>query len=155
MNSTDEPPLSDAAGNGGKILVVLSKASRSTMAYAQASISTLHMCGTDFAVMEALLNKGPLPVNTIGKKVLVTSGSITTAVDRLEQRGLVERLYAPDDRRVRLVRLTKEGHKLIKSVFGQHQKHLNKAAEILSQREQKTLIELLKKLGEGVEKLGY
>jgi MarR family transcriptional regulator, 2-MHQ and catechol-resistance regulon repressor len=154
MNSTDEPPVSDATGNGGKILVVLSKASRSMLAYAQASISTLNMCSTDFAVMEALLNKGPLPVNTIGKKVLVTSGSITTAVDRLEQRGLVERLDAPDDRRVRLVRLTKEGHKLIKSVFGQHQKHLNKAAEILSLKEQKTLIDLLKKLGEGVEKLG-
>lgn len=154
MDTVEGPRKSEAIENGGKILVVLSKASRSMMNYAQENISTLNMCGTDFAVMEALLNKGPMPVNTIGKKVLVTSGSITTAVDRLEQRGLVERLDSPDDRRVRLVRLTKEGHKLIKSVFGQHQKHLNKVAEILSSKEQKTLIELLKKLGEGVENIG-
>jgi MarR family 2-MHQ and catechol resistance regulon transcriptional repressor len=153
MNSADESQLDDVANNGGKILVVLSKASRSTLAYAQTSISTLNMCSTDFAVMEALLNKGSLPVNTIGKKVLLTSGSITTAVDRLEQRGLVERIDDPDDRRVRLVRLTREGHKLIKSVFVQHQKHLNKAASVLSPKEQKILIDLLKKLGEGVEKL--
>ena len=154
MNAIDEQLTSDANESGGKILVVLSKASRSMMNYAQSSISALDMCGTDFGVMEALLHKGPLPVNAIGKKVLVTSGSITTAVDRLEQRGLVERQEVPDDRRVRLVRLTKEGHKMIKLVFGQHQKHLNKATEILSPKEQKTLIELLKKLGEGVEKLG-
>jgi len=46
---------------------------------------------SDFAVLEALLHKGPLPVNEIGKKVLLTSGSMTVAVDRLEQRRLVER----------------------------------------------------------------
>lgn len=36
-------------------------------------------------VLEALLHKGPLPVNALGEKVLLTSGSITTAVDRLER----------------------------------------------------------------------
>jgi DNA-binding MarR family transcriptional regulator len=58
------------------------------------------MRGSDFAVLEALLHKGPLPVNEIGKKVLLTSGSITVAVDRLETKGLVERRASGADRRV-------------------------------------------------------
>ena len=39
---------------------------------------------SDFAVLEALLHKGAQPVNVIGKRVFLTSGSITTAIDRLE-----------------------------------------------------------------------
>jgi len=65
------------------------------------------MCGSDFAVLEALLHKGPLPVNEIGKKVLLTSGSITVAVDRLETKGLVERRAHGTDRQARMVHLTK------------------------------------------------
>src|SRR5258708_40212975 len=67
------------------------------------------MCGSDFAVLEALLHKGPLPVNEIGKKILLTSGSITVAIDRLETKGLVQRRASGTDRRGRIVHLTKEG----------------------------------------------
>jgi len=43
------------------------------------SILELEMCGSDSRA-RSLLHKGPLPVNEIGKKVLLTSGSITVAV---------------------------------------------------------------------------
>lgn len=138
---------------GIKLWLVLWKASHSIASHATRSISALDMCNTDFAVLEALLHKGPLPVNTIGKKVLITSGSITTAVDRLEGRGLVERFDEPNDRRVRLVRLTKEGAKLIKTAFAEHTHHLDTAVSSLTVKEQKTLIELLKKLGAGADKM--
>src|SRR6266516_998612 len=78
-------------GSGVHVFLVLWKAARAVEAYAEKSISQLEMCGSDFAVLEALLHKGPLPVNEIGKKVLLTSGLITVAVDRLETKGLVER----------------------------------------------------------------
>src|SRR5207237_8220065 len=78
------------------------------------------MCGSDFAVLEALLHKGPLPVNEIGKKVLLTSGSITVAVDRLETKGFVERRAHGTDRRARIVHLTKAGRKMITSIYGDH-----------------------------------
>ena len=78
-------------GSGVHVFLVLWKAERAVQAYAEKSVSELEMCGSDFAVLEALLHKGPLPVNEIGKKVQLTSGSITVAVDRLETRGLVER----------------------------------------------------------------
>lgn len=111
------------------------------------------MSPTDFGVMEVLLHKGPLPVNTIGKKVLLTSGSITTAVDRLEERDLVERCDDPNDRRVRLVALTKEGTKRIEAAFSQHQAHIEVATSTLNKEEQRTLLALLKKLGHGADQL--
>jgi MarR family 2-MHQ and catechol resistance regulon transcriptional repressor len=53
---------------------------------------------TDFRVLEALLHKGPLPVNTIGPKVHLTPGSMSVAIDRLLEKGLVSRAESPDDR---------------------------------------------------------
>lgn len=138
---------------GVKLWLSLWKASRSVEAHAHKSIQGLDMSPTDFGVMEVLLHKGPLPVNTIGKKVLLTSGSITTAVDRLEERGLVERRDDPDDRRVRIVALTREGTKRIEAAFRQHQAHLELATSPLTMEEQEILLSLLKKLGHGADQL--
>lgn len=142
-----------ASPTGTKIWVSLWKSGRSIESHALASIASLGMSLTDFAVLEVLLHKGPLPVNTIGKKVLLTSGSITTAVDRLEEKGLVERLDSPSDRRVRIVSLTKEGTRQIKVAFAEHQKHLELAVSPLTKGEQRQLVELLKKLGQGADLL--
>ena len=94
-------------GSGVHVFLVLWKASHAAQTYAEKSILELEMCGSDFAVLEALLHKGPLPVNELGKKVLLTSGSITVAVDRLEAKGFVERRAHGTDRRARIVHLTK------------------------------------------------
>src|SRR5689334_21952613 len=110
------------------------------------------MCPSDFAVLEALLHKGPLPVNTIGRKVLLTSGSITTAVDRLESQGLVERRAHPTDRRARIVHLTAEGKRLIQAVFAEHERDLERAISVLSVAERATLVRLLKKLGHDAQR---
>src|SRR2546427_8841121 len=105
------------------------------------------MCASDFAVLEALLHKGPLPVNEIGKKVLLTSGSITVAVDRLETRGLVERRAHGTDRRARIVHLTRAGRKLITRLYANHAADMQALASAsLTKDERQTLIRLLKKI---------
>ena len=91
---------------GAHTWLVLSKAAASVADRAHESIAHTGLGTTDFAILEALLHKGPMPVNTIGKKLLLTSGSITTAVDRLVAKGYVARNDHPDDRRVRVVELT-------------------------------------------------
>src|SRR6185436_15108748 len=91
---------------------------------------------------------GPLPINEIGKKVLLTSGSITVAVDRLETKGLVERRAHGTDRRARIVHLTKEGRKLIRRIYADHAADMEQlAAASLNKTERQTLIRLLKKIG--------
>src|SRR5467141_740060 len=113
-------------GSGVHVFLVLWKAARAVEAYAENSVSALEMCGSDFAVLEALLHKGPLPVNEIGKKVLLTSGSTTVAVDRLEAKGFVERRAHGSDRRARIVHLTKAGRKLITRVYADHAADMEK-----------------------------
>src|SRR6266480_1727570 len=135
-------------GSGVHVFLVLWKAARAVQAYAEKSVSELEMCGSDFAVLEALLHKGPLPVNEIGKRVLLTSGSITVAVDRLEQKGLAERRAHGTDRRARIVHLTKAGRKLITSIYADHAADMERlASSSLTREERKTLIRLLKKIG--------
>ena len=135
-------------GTGVHVFLVLWKAARAVEAYAEKSVSELQMCGSDFAVLEALLHKGPLPINEIGKKVLLTSGSITVAVDRLETKVLVERRPHGTDRRAKIVHLTKEGRKVITRVYANHAADMERLASAsLTRAERKTLIRLLKKIG--------
>ena len=135
-------------GSGVHVFLVLWKASSAAKAYAEKSISELQMCGSDFAVLEALLHKGSLPVNEIGKKVQLTSGSITVAVDRLQKKGLVERRAHGTDRRARMVHLTKSGRTLITRIYADHAADMERlAAASLTRAERKTLIGLLKKIG--------
>src|SRR5213596_4285869 len=92
--------------SGTHLWLVLMKAHRALQRLAIRSIESSQAGLSDFAVMEMLLHKGPQPVNAIGRRVELTSGAITTAVDRLESRGLVTREAHPSDRRARIVRLT-------------------------------------------------
>src|SRR2546427_10025158 len=135
-------------GTGVHVFLVLWKAARAVEAYAEKSVSELQMCGSDFAVLEALVHKGPLPINEIGKKVLLTSGSITVAVDRLETKGLVERRAHGTDRRAKIVHLTKEGRKVITPAYADHAADMERLASAsLTRAERETLIGLLKKIG--------
>src|SRR6266568_2456238 len=137
-----------SGGSGVHVFLVLWKAARAVESYAEKSITDLEMCGSDFAVLEALLHKGPLPVNEIGKKILLTSGSITVAVDRLEKKVLVERRAHGTDRRARIVQLTKEGRKLITRTYAEHAADMERLASAsLTRAERRTLISLLKKIG--------
>jgi MarR family 2-MHQ and catechol resistance regulon transcriptional repressor len=112
---------------------------------------SLDMCISDFGVLEVLLHKGPQSVSEIGRRVELTSGSITTAIDRLEARGLVARAAHASDRRARVVHLTPEGKARITDVFASHKDAMDRAARGLSKAERATLAGLLKKLGTTAE----
>lgn len=133
--------------SGVHVWLVLMKAHRSLVRHATRSVASLDMCISDFGVLEVLLHKGPQSVSEIGRRVDLTSGSITTAIDRLEQRGLVARASHARDRRARVVHLTSDGEARITPVFATHKEAMDRAAYGLSKAERGTLIELLKQLG--------
>lgn len=137
---------------GTHVFLVVWKTYRALLARAEASIKRVNLCDSDFRVLEALLHKGPLPVNVIGHKVDLTTGSITTAIDRLEKKKLVVRTNHPDDRRLRVVELTSNGRRLIDKAFAQHQLDMEKAVRALSREELVLLINLLKRLGKAAQK---
>jgi MarR family 2-MHQ and catechol resistance regulon transcriptional repressor len=134
---------------GVHLWLVLWKVTRTLEARAEASIASLGMCRSDFGVLEALLHKGPLAVHELGAKVLLTSGSITTAIDRLERRGLVARGSDPRDRRARIIRLTAPGRKMIRGAFAEHQRAMEQAVSHLPNKDRATLLTLLRHLGRG------
>src|SRR6266700_4908939 len=133
--------------SGTHLWLVMMKAHRALGRLAPQSIESLEVCLSDFGIMELLLNKGPQPVNEIGRRIELTSGAITTAVDRLESRGLVTREAHESDRRARIVRLTARGEEEAARVFTGHKAAMDVAASGLSKTERATLIQLLKKLG--------
>jgi MarR family transcriptional regulator, 2-MHQ and catechol-resistance regulon repressor len=135
--------------SGVRLWLVLWRASRAVEARAARSIEALGMCLSDFAALEALLHKGPLTVGALGEKVLLTSGSMTAAVDRLERRGLVERRSDPQDRRARVIHLTGAGRALGRKLFAAHELDMEAAVSALTSAERATLLELLRKLGHG------
>src|SRR5436309_9189265 len=135
---------------GVHVWLVFMKAFQALLPHAADSIERTDLGDSDFRVLEVLLHKGPLPVNTIGPKVWLTPGSISVAVDRLEKTGLVKRTNT-DDRRVRLVELTAKGRSLITKTFREHAAAMEQAAGVLSKEERLMLLRLLKKLGKGGE----
>jgi MarR family 2-MHQ and catechol resistance regulon transcriptional repressor len=133
--------------SGTHLWLVMMKAHRALARIAIRSISASGVGGSDFGVMEILLHKGPQPVNDLGRRIGLTSGAITTAVDRLEDAALVTREAHPTDRRARVVRLTEKGKRQATRAFASHKAAMDDAATGLSAADRATLIRLLKKLG--------
>src|SRR5437660_10512293 len=97
---------------------------------AERSIANTGLCLTDFAALEALLTKGTLTISEIQDKVMLASGSMTAAIDRLEKMGLVVRKATAKDRRARVVQLTPEGKQVAASSFERHAKDLEQVASV-------------------------
>lgn len=133
--------------SGIHLWLVLWKASRAVETLAQRSIARFGMVQSDFGVLEALLHRGPLGAKQLGAKVLLTSGSVTAAIDRLAARGLVRREDDADDRRACIVHLTAQGQRLIARAFAQHRAEMEEALDGFPVADRRTLLPLLRQLG--------
>ena len=140
-------PAHSQDSTGVHLWLIFMKAFQALIPHAEESIKRTQLGDSDFRVLEVLLHKGPLPVNTIGPKVWLTPGSISVAVDRLVEKGLVSRKDHRDDRRVRRVELTAKGRALITRGFREHASAMETAVGVLSKNERLKLLRLLKKLG--------
>ncbi|MDQ0229475.1 MarR family winged helix-turn-helix transcriptional regulator [Metabacillus malikii] len=130
-----------------KLFIVLSRAHRAVSDVVNKHISTFKLNPTEFAVLELLYHKGDQPLQQIGEKILLASGSITYVVDKLEQKGLLARRACPKDRRVTHAQITEQGKALIEEIFPPHGERINEIVGILSDDEKKEAIHLLKKIG--------
>ena len=129
------------------VWLLMMKAMRALTRYAAAGIEETGLGLSDFGVLEVLLHKGPLPVNTIGPMVDLTPGSISIAVDRLVAKGLVSRVESAEDRRVRIVALTPRGKDLIVEAFRKHSQQMRRVFFELNPQELRGLEVALKKVG--------
>lgn len=130
-----------------KALTVLLRAAQTIEDQLRKDMQQFQINLTEFAVLELLYHKGDQPIQRIGEQILITSGSITYVVDKLEQKGYVFREASPTDRRVTFAKLTKAGHLFIEEVFPIHQKLVEEIFSPIDTQEKEQVIELLKKVG--------
>jgi len=130
-----------------KLWWVIARSHHALRLLAERSIANTGLCLTDFAALEALLHKGPLTITEIQDKVMLASGSMTAAIDRLEKMGLVVRKSTAKDRRARVVQLTPEGKLVATASFEKHADDLETLVSVLSDKEKTQLYGSLKKLG--------
>ena len=130
-----------------KLFIVLSRANRSVMEHVHKFIQQHGMNPTEFAVLELLYHKGKQPLQQIGGKILLASGSITYVIDKLEKKSFLERVACPNDRRVTCAQITESGKEMIESMFPDHEMRIHSLLSVLTSEEQEVAISLLKKIG--------
>ena len=135
------------ATDASRLWLILSRCHRAVAHIAERSIAESRLGLTDFAALEALLHKGSLTITEIQGKVLLASGSMTAAVDRLEKKGLIKRGPAVGDRRAKVLHLTPTGRRVVEAAFERHAAALESAMTVLSPIEKRQFYDLLKKLG--------
>jgi MarR family transcriptional regulator, 2-MHQ and catechol-resistance regulon repressor len=101
---------------------------------------------TEFSVLEALYKKGKQTIQQIGNCILISSGSMTYVIDKLEQKGLLSRNACPDDRRVIHVTLTDDGNELMKEIMPKHNELVDDMFDSLNADEAETLVQILEKV---------
>lgn len=136
-----------------KLFVVLSRSLEAVKKEVVKDIKNYKLNLTEFGVLEMLYHKGPQPIQMIGRKVLLASSSITYVIDKLEEKGFLERNACPNDRRVIHARITGKGQELMEHVFPQHRQAIAHIFSELSAEEKSTAIDMLKRVGHFADSL--
>ena len=131
----------------GQLWTVLARCYKALSNRVEQSVADAGLGLTDFMILEALLHKGPLTITEIQGKILLASGSMTAAVDRLEKKGTIVRRSIVTDRRARRLELTPLGKGIIERVYGEHHDEFEAMMGVLSDDEKQQTYTSLKRLG--------
>jgi MarR family transcriptional regulator, 2-MHQ and catechol-resistance regulon repressor len=101
---------------------------------------------TEFAVLEVLFHKGKQTIQQLASSVLISSGSMTYVIDKLEQKALLKRNACPEDRRVIHITLTENGLELMNNIMPKHEGFIDFTFDSLTSNEKENLVRLLKKV---------
>lgn len=136
-----------------KLFVVLTKAYRSVVDQVSIDIRKSGLNTTEFAVLELLYHSGDQPLQKIGDKILLASGSVTYVVDKLEEKEYLKRTQYEKDRRITHASITEKGKELLSEIFPKHWEQIEEITAGLTTEEKEEIIPLLKKLGKHADTL--
>lgn len=126
-------------------LIVFTRAEHAIHRIEYKTIKQSGLTIAQFAVLEALYNKGDLKICEIIERILTTSGNITVVIKNLEKDGLIKKKPDPNDKRSCIISLTEEGKKIIEDILPDHIKNIKGIFDILTDEEKNTLKTILKK----------
>lgn len=101
-----------------------------------------------YRVLRTLGRFGPMPMNKLGEHMLVTPANITGIVDRLEERGYVQRRATGSDRRIITMSLTRRGKISYEETTDTHRRIVARIIKILNRDETQELIQFLQRIKE-------
>ena len=130
---------------------MLSAAYQSFSFYDQRHLRTLDLTVSQADVLFTLGNQLPMSFKEIGTNTLITKGTLTGVVARLEKRGLVQRQFSSKDRRSIHVALTEAGTTLFEDAFPKHIAHLKQRFDCLDTAQIEAITLSLRQLKEVFE----
>ncbi len=134
-----------------KLVIAMSRTYDSLFSEMEKNFKEFGLNISEFGVLEMLYHKGDQPVQKVAEKVLVTSGTITYVINKLEKKDLVVRRRCSKDKRVYYVSLTEKGRNFIAHIFPKHKIFLENLFKDLSDDSKKQLVENLIKLRKVLE----
>jgi MarR family transcriptional regulator, 2-MHQ and catechol-resistance regulon repressor len=126
--------------------LVLMQTSKGIQESLRLEMSKNNLSITEFSVLEVLYHKGKQNIQQIGQSILISSGSMTYVIDRLEKKGLIFRSACPDDRRAIHVALTDDGNNFMKDIMPKHHQWVENVFSSLNTEESEIFVNLLKKV---------
>lgn len=129
-----------------KLVIAITRTYDSLLCEVEKNFKEFGLNISEFGVLEMLYHKGDQPVQKVAEKILVTSGTITYVINKLEKKELVVRRKCTKDKRVYYVSLTEKGRSFIAHIFPKHKSFLDNLFKDLSDDSKKQLIENLIKL---------
>lgn len=136
-----------------KLVVAVARTYNSLFSAIEKSLVPHGLNISEFGVLEYLLHKGEQPVQRIAEKILVTSGTITYVINKLQNKGYVDRKQCESDRRIYYISLTPVGKALISDLFKEHEQFLDALFEEMPEKDKSTLITSLIQLQSTMNKL--
>jgi len=124
-----------------KFVIALARTYNSVFGEIEKNIQLYGINGSEFGVLEMLYHKGEQPVQKVADKILVTSGTITYVIDKLQKKDLVYRKNCNKDKRVFYVCLTQKGQEFISDIFPKHKEFLDNLFKYISDTEKKEIVE--------------
>lgn len=109
-------------------------------------IQELGLTGSQFDVIATLGDLSGMTCKELGEKTLITKGTLTPVLDRLEAKGLVARRKGEQDARQTYISLTPEGQQVYEATFLKHVDYMNQFFKQMPDADQTQLIALLQKL---------
>ncbi|AZN43954.1 MarR family transcriptional regulator [Paenibacillus albus] len=134
-----------------QLIRVLRNMVKELYASLEQDIASYGLSTETFQILEFIYNRGPQPIQKISDTFSIPSGSITYVVDKLEKKGLVERLPIPGDRRKSNVTLTSEGRSYFDNIFPKHSQLIAKNLSFATDEEKSELVRVMKKIGFGIQ----
>ncbi len=130
----------------------LARSYQALESFSSAHVRQFGLTQPQFDLIATLGNQPPMTCKELGEKTLITKGTLTGILDRLEDKGLVERCTNSDDARSQKISLTSAGNDLFNQVFPSHVQYLSAAFHQLSKAEIDQLTHSLKQLREAIQR---